>query len=109
MNTVKSILWKLGSFKQMERGTLSVIRQTPNGPSCNFQRWDGKRHRSEYIPADQVPVVEANLLRYREFQSLVDQYVDSVSQQSRQERLAGAKKKRLPQTSASPRKRKSKT
>jgi len=46
---------------------------------------------------------------YKEFQALVDQYVELVSQQSRQDRLAGAKKKRPTQTSASPKKRKSKT
>jgi hypothetical protein len=109
VNTEKNILRQLGSFEQMERGTLSVIRETPNGPTCNFQRWDGARHRSEYIRADQVPVVEANLARYKEFQSLVDQYVDVVSQQSRQQRLDAGKKKRKNLTSLSPRKPRSKT
>lgn len=92
----------------MERGTLSVIRQSPNGPCCNFQRWEAGRHRSEYIPADQVAVVEANLARHHEFQSQVDEYVALVSQESRENRLAGDKKRPAP-TSASPKKRKSKT
>ena len=47
----------------MERGTLSVIRQTSQGPCCNLQRRENGRHTSEYIPADQVAVVEANLAR----------------------------------------------
>jgi len=93
----------------MERGTLSVIRQSPNGPCCNFQRWEDGHHHSEYIPADQVPLVETHLVRYREFQSLVDQHVTRVSQQTREERLAGVKKKRPIRKSASPRNPKSKT
>ena len=108
MNTPKTLLSQLSSFDQMERGTLSVLRQTTKGPCCNFQKWDGTSHRSEYIPADQVPFVEANIARYRDFQSVVDQYVDLVGEQSRQERLAGGKKKRSIQTSASPKKLKSK-
>jgi len=109
MNTAKSILQKLASFEQMERGTLSVIRESSSGPCCNFQRWEDGQHRSEYIPADQVAVVEANLARHHEFQSQVDQYVALVSQESRENRLAGGKKKRPTPTFASPKKRKSKT
>jgi len=86
----------------MERGTLSVLRQTAKGPVCNFQRWDGSRHRSEYIPADQVPVVEANLERYKQFQSVVDQYVEVVSRKSREERLAGVKKNDRPRNRPCP-------
>ncbi len=57
----KPILQRLASFDQMERGTLSVLRQTPHGPCCNLQRRENGRHLSEYIPAEQVPLVEANL------------------------------------------------
>lgn len=109
MDTKQTILRQLASIDQMERGTLSVLRQTCKGPCCNFQRWDNGRHRSEYIPADQVAEVEANLARYREFQSLVDQYVEIISRQSAEQRRCGVKKKRPTKSSRSPRKPKSKT
>lgn len=109
VNTAKNLLQQLASFEQMERGTLSVIRQTSRGPCCNLQRRENGRHTSEYIPADQVALVEANLARHSEFQSLVEQYVSEVCHQSRQERLTAVKKKRQSPTSPSPKKPKSKT
>jgi len=109
MNIPKTLLSQLSSFDQMERGTLSILRQTTKGPCCNFQKWDGSSHRSEYIPADQVPFVEANIARHRDFQSVVDQYVDLVSEQSRQERLAGGKKNARPKHLPRPRSRNPRT
>jgi hypothetical protein len=107
MNTPQSILRQLASIDQMERGTLSVIRQTPNGPCCNFQRWEDGRHRSEYIPADQVARVKENLQAHAQFASLVEEYVHLISSRSRNQRFAGVQKKRSKRKSASPRKPKS--
>lgn len=109
VNTEKNILQRLASFDQMERGTLSVIRQTPHGPCCNLQRRENGRHVSEYIPADQVPLVEANLAKHDQFQSLIEEHVRLICQQSREQRLSGAKKKRPTPTSPSLKKLKSKT
>ena len=109
VNTKNSILQQLASFDQMERGTLSVLRQTPHGPCCNLQRRENGRHLSEYIPADQVPLVEANLAKHDQFQSLVEEHVRIICQQSREQRLSEAKKKRPTQKSPLPRKRKSRT
>lgn len=109
VNNPQHILRQLASIDQMERGTLSVIRQTSNGPCCNFQRRENGAHKSEYIPADQVPAVEANLRAYQQFQSLVDDYVACVSERSRAQRLAGGKKKRPTPTSLSRRKPRSPT
>lgn len=102
MNTPQDLLRQLASIDQMERGTLSFIRETASGPCCNFQRWEAGRHRSEYIPADQVARVRENLEAYSRFEALVREYVDAVSEHSRQQRLAGAKKKRPTSASASP-------
>lgn len=109
MEPENNFLQQLAGFHQMERGTLSVIRQTSRGPCCNLQRRENGRHISEYIPAEQVPLVEANLARHGEFQAVVEQYVSLVCEQSRQERKAGAKKKRPTSASPLPRKPKSKT
>lgn len=109
MDTEKNLLQQLAAFQQMERGTLSVIRHSSRGPCCNLQRRESGRHTSEYIPAEEVPLVEANLARHSEFQAVVEQYVSLVCEQSRQERKSGVKKKRSIKTSASPKKQKSKT
>lgn len=98
----------------MEKGTLSVIRETAGGPCCNFQRWEAGGNRSEYLAADKVPLVREHVETYQKFEQLVAQYVQVVSEQSRRQRLEDSKKKKLatpatsrPKRSSSPRKRKS--
>lgn len=108
-NTPESILHELTAIQRLEKGSLSTIRQTAKGPAFNFQRWENGRNRSEYIPADQALEVQENLLAHVRFESLVASYVEALSARSREERLTGAKKKRPTQTSASPKKPKSKT
>jgi hypothetical protein len=105
----EAILREIASIQHLEKGTLSIIRQTAAGPSCNFQRWENGRNKSEYVPADRVPPVQENLQAHARFETLVDSYVQALSTRSREERLAGGKKKRPAQTSASPKKPKSKT
>jgi len=110
MNTIsapETILEQIARIQRMEKGTLSIIRETPDGPCCNFQRWEGKRHISEYIPARQVPEVRENLQAHAEFEALLAQYVQLVSTRTRDKRLAGVKKKRRMPNSSSPKKRKS--
>jgi hypothetical protein len=104
----QDLLRQIGSIQRMERGKLSIMRQGPNGPYYNFQRWQDGRNVSEYVPRDQVPVVEENLKAYEHFEQLIDQYSRLITEASRQERKSGAKKKRPPRTSPSPRKPKSK-
>lgn len=108
-NTSESILEQIGNIERMEKGSLSMIRQTTQGPTFNFQRWENGRNQSEYIPAAQADQVQENLQAYATFESLVASYVQALSARSRKERLAGGKKKRPVQTSASLRKPKSKT
>ena len=108
-STPESILKEVAAIQRLEKGSLSTIRQTAKGPSCNFQRWENGRNRSEYVPADQAAQVQENLQAHARFETLVSSYVQALSTRSREERLAGAKKKRPTQTSASPRKPKSKT
>jgi len=91
----------------MEKGTLSVVRESAHGLCCNFQRWEAGRNVSQYVPADQVPRVRENLAAYEEFAALVEQYVQLVSVRSREDRLAEGKKKRQPSTSSSLKKPKS--
>jgi hypothetical protein len=108
-NTPESILEQIGNIERMEKGSLSTLGQTAKGPTFNFQRWENGRNQSEYIPAAQAQQVQENLQAYATFESLVTSYVQAMSARSREERLAGVKKKRPIQTSASPKKPKFKT
>lgn len=107
--TAQSLLEQITSITRMEKGSLSILRQTSKGPACNFQRWENGRNRSEYIPPAQVTAVEENLQEHARFEALVEQYVETVSSVTREERLAGAKKKRPAPASPLPKKPKSKT
>ncbi len=92
----------------MEQGKLCVLREGPNGPYYNLQHRENGANVSRYVPAEQVPLVQANLAAYAQFQSLLQTYVQLLSTRSREERLTGVfKKKRRPPTSSSPRKPKS--
>ena len=102
--TPEALLQQIASIERMERGTLCVLRTGPNGPYYNFQVRDQGRHLSQYVPGDQEPILRENIAAYEQFATLVDDYVRLVSARSREERLAGVKKKRRPQQSSSPRK-----
>lgn len=107
-STPQDILEQIAAIKRMERGKLSVIRQGPNGSYFNLQHREGGRNVTEYVPAREVAQAQENVDAYNRFQTLVGEYVDLVSTQSREERKAGAKKKRPTSASPLPRKPKSK-
>jgi hypothetical protein len=105
--TPESILQQIARIPRLERGTLSFVRQSAAGPCCNFQRWEDGRNVSQYVRAEEVPLVRANLAAYEQCAALMEEYVQLLSTRSREERLAGVKKKRQPPTSSSRRKPKS--
>jgi hypothetical protein len=107
MPTPEDVLKQIARIERIEKGSLSAIRDTPKGPCCNFQRWENGRNVSEYISAEQVPLVRENLQAHAQFEALAAKYVQLLSARSRDQRLAGVKKKRRPRTSSSPRKPKS--
>ena len=103
------ILQQIASIERMERGNLSIIRHGPNGPYYNLQRREAGRNLTEYVPPEQVPVVEENIAAHDHFQSRVREYETTLTEQTRQERKAGLKKKRPIPKSPSPAKPRSKT
>jgi hypothetical protein len=105
--TPEDVLQQIARIGRMEKGSLSTIRQTPNGPCCNFQRWEHGRNVSEYVAAEQVPKVRDNLQAHAEFETLVAKYVQLMSARSRDERLGASKKKRRLLNFSSPKKPKS--
>jgi hypothetical protein len=107
-STPESLLQQIARIQVMEKGKLCVLRQGPNGPYHNLQRWENRRNISEYVPATQLPAVQANLAAYAQFEALIDEYVHLLSTRSREQRLIEVKKKRQPPTSSSPKKPRSK-
>ncbi|MEI6972604.1 MAG: DUF6788 family protein [bacterium] len=98
MNTTTpaKLLEQIATIQRMEPGKLCVIRTGPDGPYYNLQCREGGKNLSRYVPRDQVEAVTAHTANYQEFRTLVDAYAQQIIEQTRCERLEGAKKKTLP-------------
>ena len=92
-STPQSILQELAHIQQMERGTLNVIRQGPNGPYYNHQCYEQGRNVSRYVPAAEVAGVKEAIQGYHRFQALAQEYVQLMVEKTRMERAAGRSKK----------------
>ena len=95
----RQLLQQIAAIPDMERGKLSAysIRERSGiaGPYHKLQHWqDGKNH-TRYVPADELPAVEAALAGYAQYQQLTEQYAQLVIAQTRQN-LATSKKKSNP-------------
>jgi len=105
--TPESLLRCLAQIQRLERGSVSVLRQGPNGPYYNHQCYEDGRNVSRYVPAEQVEELKAALAEHQRFQQLVQQYVQLLVERTRAERQAGSKKKSPRPTSSWPKTRKS--
>src|SRR6267378_3004829 len=89
MNTKKttpeSILQQITQIQRMDRGTVSVLRQGPQGSYYNHQCYEDGKNVSRYVPAEQVPDLKAAIADFRRFQQLVEQYVQLVVERTRAE------------------------
>lgn len=101
--TPQSILDQIAQIQRLDRGTLSVLGQGAQGPYYNHQCYEDGHNVTRYVPASQVADLQAALEGYRQFQLLVQQYVDLMVEQTRAERAAGVKKTRPPPACFSPR------
>lgn len=91
----------------MERGKLSVIKESASGPFYKLQAREKGKNVTRYVPREQVSAVQEAIEGYKQFQSLTEQYADEVITQTRAAIVAGAKKKPSSRRSSSPRSRKS--
>ena len=105
--TPESILREIAAIQSLDRGTLSVIRQGPEGPYYNHQCYEEGRNVSRYVPAEQVPQLKEAIDAFHRFQQLMEQYVGLLVQRTRAARQAGSKKKTPHPRSSSPKTRKS--
>lgn len=105
--TPESILQDISQIQRLDRGTVSVIRQGPEGAYYNHQCYEKGRNVSRYLPGEQVAEVKEAIAGYQRFRQLVDQYVELLVERTRAERQAGLKKKTRRRNSSWPRTRKS--
>lgn len=110
MNTqdsLSSILQQIAKIQTMERGKLSVIKESSAGPFYKIQAREQGKNLTRYVPRDQVGAVQEAIKGYQLFESLTQQYAQQVIDRTRQAIAAGAKKKAQLRTSSWLRTRKS--
>lgn len=66
--TPEAILQQITQIQRMDRGTLSIIRQGPEGPYYNHQCYENGRNVSRYVPAKQVAQLKDDLTAHHRFQ-----------------------------------------
>jgi hypothetical protein len=110
MNTTTpaKLLEQIAHIRRMEPGKLCVMRQGPAGPYYNLQCREQGKTISRYVPREQVEAVAEHTANHQEFRTLVEAYAQQIIDQTRRERLEGAKKKTSPGLSSWHRAKKSK-
>jgi hypothetical protein len=92
------LLQQIAAIPAMERGKLSDYsfkeRSGLRGPYHKLQSWQGGKNHTRYVPADELPAVQAALAGYHQYQQLTRQYADLVIAETRQN--IAASKKRVP-------------
>jgi len=106
--TPAKLLEQIAHIQRMEPGKLCVMRRGPDGPYYNLQCREQGKSVSRYVPQDQVEAVAEHTANHQEFRVLVEEYAQHIIDQTRRERLEGAKKKTLPGPSSWRRAKKSK-
>jgi hypothetical protein len=105
--TPESILNAIAQIQRLDRGTVSIIRQGPEGPYYNHQCYEQGRNTSRYVPREQVPALKEAIEGYQRFEKLLEQYVELVVSRTRTERQSGSKKKSPRRKSSWPKNKKS--
>ena len=91
--TPQNLLEQILQIRRMEHGSLSVIRQGPNGPYYNLNSWEKGANHCRYVPQAKVPEVQQAIQGYQKFQQLTEQYAQGVVEQTRAQLGLGVKKK----------------
>jgi hypothetical protein len=100
-----SILQQISQIQSMERGSLHIIREGPQGPYYNHQCYENGKHVSRYVPQAEVPQIQEAIENFNRFQLLSEKYGQLMIEETRAQRQGGIKKKRhnssLPKTKKS--------
>ncbi len=110
-NTNKEqILQQIAAISCMERGKLSAYsfkeRSGLAGPYHKLQCWQAGKNHTRYVPAQDLPAVQAALAGYAQYQRLTEEYASLVIAQTRQA-ITDSKKNKSHQRSSLPKKKKS--
>lgn len=89
----QDLLQQIAQIQQMERGKLSIMRQSPSGPFFKLQSWENDKNVSRYVPRDQAPAVAKAIQGYQLFQKLAEQYAGLIIDKTRAEIVASSSKK----------------
>src|SRR5690242_3751892 len=92
-NSLPPILQQIANIQSMERGKLSVIKESSSGPFYKIQAKENGKNVTRYVPRDQVPALQKAIEGYQQFQTLTEQYAQQVITQTRATIAAGSKKK----------------
>jgi hypothetical protein len=102
-HTKQQLLQRIAAIPAMERGKLSTYsfeeRSGATGPYYKLQHWHNGQNHTRYIPADELPAVQAALAGYAQYQQLTEQYAQLVVAETRQSIAASKKSKSLPPSS----------
>ena len=91
--TPQTLIEQILQIQHMEHGSLSIIRQGPNGPYYNLNSWEDGKNKCRYLPQDKVPEVQQAIEGYRQYQQLTEQYARQIIEQTRAQLNIGVKKK----------------
>ena len=107
--TKQQLLEQIAAIPAMERGKLSAYsfkdRSGHAGPYYKLQQWAAGKNHTRYVPAEELPALEAAVAGYAQYERLTRQYADTVIAETRQH--GASKKTTFRPQSTSPRKRKS--
>jgi hypothetical protein len=109
MNTsspLTGILQQIADIQAMERGKLSIIKESAAGPFYKLQARENGRNVTRYIPREQAAAVQEAIEGYQRFEVLTEAYARHVIANTRTAMAAGLKKKPA-RRSAKPRTKKS--
>jgi hypothetical protein len=91
--TPRSLIEQILQIQRMEHGSLSVMRQGPNGPYYSLNSWENGKNRCRYLPQDKVAEVQQAIEGYHKYQQLTEQYAQQIIEQTRARLDIGVKKK----------------
>ncbi len=104
---IPPVLQQIAQIQSMERGKLSIIKESAAGPFYKLQARENGKNVTRYGPREQVPAVQQAIEGYKQFQALTKQYADEVIAQTRAAIATGVKKKPFPPKSSWPKNKKS--
>lgn len=89
----EQILQQMNLLTRMERGKLCRQSRGPDTtPFYKLQCWHQGKNHTRYVPADEVPAVQAALANHQRFQQLAEEFVTLTVTHTRQDAAADRKK-----------------